>query len=450
MKHTVLLALMATAALPLAASAQYTQTVPDNIREVRLEDYAQLTAKQGPETRLQVDGDQKQVGKMKGSTLVLDEGDLELTLFLAPGRHMNFNTQDFSKLNLSGDFALTDSLSLHAEDYSQINYAGNADDTLRARHMVLKSEDYSHITSTQPLQYGVGRYTAVDYSRINLAATDMRRELAPEGVGDELYSNSDFGRINAGRHTVDGELKSERVEHEGDEVLEVMDKVTSGLGDLARHAQKRVNKHPWKTEFDLAFGWHNWGDQLGAGFSGVDGAAAVNTNFHNIQLAVNIPVINVRGFAFKAGLGLDWDRYNFTTPEVFFDASATPMTFAAGATGAAVASTRLKTRSVVVPLKFEFGNPKKWHFSVTALPGLNWSGDNTGLRRRYNMVDPAGSGTTRKEKDYAVNQYMNPYHLDVRVAVQYKGLGLYVQAATLPLLKDGCQELYPVKFGIIL
>ena len=45
---------------------------------------------------------------------------------------------------------------------------------------------------------------------------------------------------------------------------------------------------------------------------------------------------------------------------------------------------------------------------------------------------------------------MNPYHLDVRVAVQYKALGLYVQAATLPLLKDGCQELYPVKFGIIL
>ena len=124
MKRTVLLAFMATVALPLAASAQFTQTVPDNIREVRLEDYAQLTVKQGPETRLQVDGDQKQVGKMKGGTLVLDEGDVEMTLFLAPGRHMNFNTQDFSRLNFDGDFAPLDSLVIHAEDYSKFSFSG--------------------------------------------------------------------------------------------------------------------------------------------------------------------------------------------------------------------------------------------------------------------------------------------------------------------------------------
>lgn len=444
------LAALATLMLPVLGWAQSSQLLPDGITEIRLEDYATLRVMQGDENRLTVSGNARQLGTYKGSRLTLKETDDEATLYLMPGRSMSFNTQDFSKLNLTGGFALADSLSLHSEDYSQINYSGNAGDTLRARRLVVKSEDYSHVTSSQPVQYGVGRYTAVDYSHIDLSATDMRRELAAEGVGDELYTNSDFGRINAGRHTVDGELKAERVEYDGDKTLEVMDHVTTAMGDIARHAKKRVNRHPWNTEFDLAFGWHNWGDQLGAGFSGVEGAAAVNTNFHNIQLALNIPVVNVRGFAFKAGLGMDWDRYNFITPEVFFDASATPMTFAAGATGAAVASTRLKTRSVVVPLKFEFGNPKKWHFSVTALPGLNWSGDNTGLRRRYNMVDPAGSGTTRKEKDYAVNQYMNPYHLDVRVAVQYKGLGLYVQAATLPLLKDGCQELFPVKFGIIL
>ena len=122
MKHTVLLALMATAALPLSASAQYTQPVPDRVREIRLEDYAQLTVKQGPETRLQVDGENKQVGKMKGSTLVIDEGDLEMTLYLAPGRHMNFNTQDFSRLNFDGEFAPLDSLVIHAEDYSKFSF----------------------------------------------------------------------------------------------------------------------------------------------------------------------------------------------------------------------------------------------------------------------------------------------------------------------------------------
>ncbi len=455
MKYNILLATMATAMmLPAVGQAQEhkTKTLPDAVTEVRLEDYATLRVVQGDEDKFAFSGqlNEKSAQSGKGTRVVLNSPESDVTLYLKPGRSMVFNTQDFSNLTLIGDFAPMDSLVLHTEDYSHIEYKGDVTDTLRARHMRLESEDYSRISSTNPVQYGVGRYNAHDYSRIDLAAYDLCSRLAPDGVTNELYTNSDFGRINSGRFTKDGVLQHERQEGGYDEALEVTDKITSGIADMARKAVRKMNRHPWETELDFAWGWHNWGDQLGAGFSGVEGASAVSTNFHNIQLAINIPVINVRGFAFKAGLGLDWDRYNFQTPEVFFDASASPMTFAAGTTGSAVATSRLKTRCIVVPLKFEFGNPKKWHISVTAMPGLNWSGNNTGLRRRYNMVDPAGSGTTRKEKDYAINQYMNPYHLDVRLAVQYKGMGLYVQAATLPLLKDGCQELYPVKFGIIL
>ena len=451
MKHTVLLAFMATVALPLAASAQYTQTVPDNIREVRLEDYAQLTVKQGPETRLQVDGDQKQVGKMKGGTLVLDEGDVEMTLFLAPGRHMNFNTQDFSRLNFDGDFAPLDSLVIHAEDYSKFSFSGQEGDTLRARTLKINCEDYSRFSATNCVQYGSGEQRASDYSSIDHAATDLSHNLANGDTLHNWYSNSDFAYINSGRYTIDGVLQHER-EEVADDAVKTMARIGSFASDFARTAnetkQKKVskhNRHPWKTDFDLAFGWHNWGSELGAGFSGVDGAAAVNTNFHSIQLAINVPVINVRGFAFKAGLGLDWNRYTFVDPEVVFDATATPMAFADGTSGVTTAWTRLKTRSVVVPLKFEFGNREKWHFSVVALPGLNWSGNNTGLRRKIEVV-----GGTSKEKDYSVNRYFNPYSLDVRAAVQYKKVGLYVQTAMVPLLKDGCQELYPVKFGIIL
>ena len=436
----------------MQAQEHHTKSLPSDVIEVRLENYVMLRVVQGDDDHFVYSGQlsENTTKAAKGGRVVLDNPDSGVTLYLKPGRSMTFNTQDFSVLTLIGDFAPFDSLVLHTEDYSHIAYNGSEGDTLRVRRLVNKSEDYSRITATQPVQYGVGRYNAQDYSRIDLAATDMRSDLAPEGVGDELFSNSDFGRINSGRHTVDGELKSERVEYDGDEALKVMDRVTSGIGDIARMAKRKHNRHPWNTEFDLAFGWHNWSSELGGGFSGIQGAAAVNTNFHNIQLAVNIPIINVLGFTLKAGLGLDWNRYNFTTSEVFFDPTISPISFVAGNTGGAAATSRLKTRSVVVPVKLEFGNPKKWHFSLTALPGLNWSGDNTGLHRRYNMVDPSGTGTTRKDKDYAVNKYMNPYHLDVRVAVQHKSMGLYVQTATLPLLKDGCQKLYPVQFGIIL
>lgn len=443
MKHNILMAAMASAMmLPAAAGAQSSQLLPDYITEVRLEDYAMLRVMQGDENRLTVGGNARQLGDYNTSRLTLKETDDAATLYLKPGRSMVFNTQDFSNLTLVGDFAAMDSLVLHAEDYSRIEYNGDVKDTLRARHMRLHSEDYSRITSTNPVQYGVGRYNALDYSRIDLAASDLCSRLASDGVTENLFTNSDFGRINSGRFTKDGVLQHERQEGGYDEVLDVTDKITSGIGDIARTVARKKNRHPWKTELDFAWGWHNWGDQIGAGFSGVEGAAAVNTNFHNIQLAVNIPVINVRGFALKAGLGMDWDRYNFQTSEVSFDETATPMAFAAGS---GTGYTRLKARSVVVPLKFEFGNPKRWHVSLTALPGLNWSGDNTGLRRKSETTNG-----TQKLKDYEVNKYFNPYRFDVRLAVQYKGLGLYAQVSTLPLLKDGCQELYPIKFGIIL
>ncbi len=451
MKHTVLLALMATAALPLSASAQYTQPVPDNVKEIRLEDYATLRVVQGDQTRLQVDAEQKQVGKLKGSTLVLNEGNTEMTLFLAPGRVMAFNTQDFSQLNFEGDFAPMDSLVLRIEDYSKVDYSGKEGDTLRARTLRVYCEDYSRLFSSTPVQYGSGDQSASDYSSIDHAATDLSHSLAAGDTLHNSYSNSDFAYINSGRYTIDGVLQHER-EEVADDAVKTMARIGNYASDLARAAndtkQKKIskrNRHPWSTDLDLAFGWHNWGSELGGGFSGVEGAAAVSTNFHNIQLAVNIPVINVRGFAFKAGLGFDWDRYNFIDPEVVFDATATPMAFADGASGGSTAWTRLKTRSVVVPLKFEFGNRDKWHFSITALPGLNWSGNNTGLRRKVEVM-----GGTNKEKDYLVNRYFNPYSFDVRVAVQYDAIGLYVQTSMVPLLKDGCQDLFPVKFGIIL
>lgn len=441
-------AVLATLMLPSMGWAQSSQLIPDDITEIRLEDYAVLRVMQGDENRLTVNGSARQMGTYRGARLTLKETDNEATLYLKPGRCMSFNTQDFSVLNFVGNFAPMDSLSLHSEDYSRITYGGNDGDTLRTRYLSLECEDYSRITSTKPVQFGIGRHNAQDYSLITFDAVDLCSRLAPEGVTYNLYTNSDFGRINSGRYTIDGELKAEPEELYNDKAVDVMDHVTTAVGDLARYAKKRANKHPWDTELDFAWGWNNWGDQIGSGFSSVDGAAGANTTFHNIQLAVNVPVVNVSGFALKAGVGLEWNRYVFSTPEVLFDPTANPMAFVAGTWGAGVANTYLKTCHVTVPIKLEFGNPDRWHFSITALPGLNWTGKNSGLRRHYNEVEAVMSEHT--DKDRSVNRYLNPYMFDVRVAVQYKCMGVYLQMSTLSAFKGGCQELYPIKFGIIL
>ena len=85
-----------------------------------------------------------------------------------------------------------------------------------------------------------------------------------------------------------------------------------------------------------------------------------------------------------------------------------------------------------------------WKAELAAIPGLHWSGSHTGLRR-----DITSGDDETNIKDYTVNPYINPYKLDARIAVQYRSVGVYFQASMLPAFKGSCEELFPVKFGII-
>ena len=176
------------------------------------------------------------------------------------------------------------------------------------------------------------------------------------------------------------------------------------------------------------------------GFGGVQGPAELTTSMNNVQLEFNHSIIQSSWLRFDAGLGLEWNKYRFTGSEVLWDATAAPNAFALGAD--LNCTSRLKTRYVTIPLSLSLGDRDGWHIELTALPGLGWTGKNTGLRRQY--------GNTNKEKDYSVNRSLAPYKLDLRAAMMYNGFGIYFQVATLSTLRDGCQELFPVKFGIIL
>ena len=200
-----------------------------------------------------------------------------------------------------------------------------------------------------------------------------------------------------------------------------------------------------KVNMRLGWGWHNWGDDMISGFGGVQGPAELTTSMNNVQWEFSFSVAGNDWIAFYAGLGLEWNKYRFANTEVLWDANSTPSAFTINTNPDPNCVTRLKTRFVDMPLTVKLGKRKGWHLELTALTGFGWTSDNTGLRRKVEVM-----GGTNKEKDYSVNRYFNPYSFDVRAAVQYKTIGLYVQTAMVPLLKDGCQELFPVKFGIIL
>ena len=455
-RNTLIATAMVLALLPLSATAQFTQILPPEVKEIRLEGYARLTVCPGDTTRLEVP-DAKQavnVGKVSGTRLTIKEQVRGLTLSVAPDRVMAFNPQDFSSIAFSGDFRPFDYLTIHTEDYGKVAIDGNEGDTLRSHALRLHAEDFSRIEGSIPVQYYDFDIISADHSRISLLATASDSRLARDGQSDctQSFANSDFGTIYLGRYTVDGVLKSEDYYSvSADEGTRTINSLTDGIADmrrkLAENGQKRKVQHPWDTELDLAFGWHNWGDAIGNGLSGLPqgNGAAVNTTLNNWQLAVNIPVVNVRGFALKLGLGLEWDKYKFTDPLVTFDPTSDPMGFAAGIAASDVTRSRLKTRYVVLPVKLDFGNADGWHVSLTALPGLGWTGKNTGMRYKLQTSDGQVNA-----KDFTVNRYLNPYKLDVRLAVKYDWIGVYIQVSTLSVFKDGCLELFPVKFGIIL
>lgn len=457
MKHTVFYAITALAMLaPATMQAQRVQQLPDEVNEIRIEGHQNLRIVSGDETRIETTSDKSDIARVRNGRMTFSGDADDITLRLAPSRSMVFRAEDYATLEFSGSFDIRDNLTVETEDYAQATFVGDTTDTVRAVNIVLRADDFSRITSNVILKHYNYELASSDFSRIVLAGMDLMESSEANNWG-ELHLTShinDRGKVYRGRMTAGGIVLRTDYPESDDLTTRVEVDATDRAVDFARDLStelkrnsKKGTRHPWNTELDFAWGWHNWGDQIGNGFSGVEGTAEAVTNFRNLQLAINIPVINTTGFALKAGIGVQWDKFRYATPEVLYDQSTDPNGFAAGTWGESVATTSLKARSVMLPIKFEFGDRNRWHFSITAMPGFAWTGKNTGLRRHYNEVEVTFDEHT--DKDYSINSHFNPYRLDVRAAVQYGALGFYVQAATLPLLKDDSQKLYPIMFGFI-
>ena len=455
MKPQIITTALAIAlAVPATMRAQYTQELPAVVKEVRLEDNAYLTVRQGERDRIEVRGtDKKQaIGRINGSLLTISDMTDGATLYLSPGRTLTLNAQDFTRLTIEGDFKPFGQLTLHAEDYARVEIDGTEGDTLRARKLVLKAEDFSRIDGKIAVQFFESDFTADDYSRIALQATANANRLGnADSAGENMTSENKSScaktaGLYVGRHTIDGTLIRENYENTDgiDSYVGIVSTLANSVPEIVHKKWTKYAVHPWSSDFTVAFGWHNWGNAIGNGLGGVESDASVKTSLNHWLVSYSVPLINVRGFALTAGLGLEWDKYKFTERAVDFVATGSTMTFQN--TGVASAERSwLKTRYVVLPIELKFGNPDGWQISLTALPGLAWTGKNTGMRQKASqgLVDYS-------TKDYTVNKHLNPYKFDVRLAVKYDWIGAYLQVSTLSAFKKDSEDLFPVKFGIII
>lgn len=206
---------------------------------------------------------------------------------------------------------------------------------------------------------------------------------------------------------------------------------------------QKVSNKGWLPDLTFAWGFHNWGTRRLNGLAGTSNDAAVRTSFNHILLSLSYPVLASKRVALYAGLGLEWDKYKFHRGDVHFDQTSSPYHFVNGTV--ANSESRLLTRYVIVPISLKFDLGRHWKLELTAIPGLHWSGSHTGLRR-----DITNGDNETNIKDFSVNNHINPYKLDGRIAVQYRSVGLYFQASALPAFRSDSERLFPVKFGIIL
>ena len=454
MKRNIL-SIMAVLALltPATVVAQHRlQPIPETVQEIGIEGKQKLRIVAGDETRLETTSDKNSIGTMRsqGTKMVVNSGGADVTLCLAPWRSIRLHAEDYATLEFSGSFDKRESLTVETEDYAQALFIGDTNDTVRAVTLILRAEDFSRITSNVILQHNNYELAPADYSCIVLAGLD---QMHIEGGGNRSHSISlgDHGKIYRGRCT-DGETVYATEYPEDDDLASrVSVNVTDGVVTIARDMAagkegKPKKKNTWDSgNFYLRFawGWHNWGSQPFSGFGGVQGPAELTTSMNNVQLEGNIHIARSRWFSISAGLGLEWNSFKFAESELLWDATAEPYYLALGADPNCLS--RLKTRYVTLPIRMHLGDKDGWHIELTALPGLGWTGKNTGLRREY-----GGGNGQNKVKDFSVNRSLNPYKFDVRAAIMYDWIGLYVQVSTLSVFRNNCDELFPIKFGIII
>lgn len=458
MKKTLLLAIISIFNFQISQAQQtYTQQVPDEVSEIRLSEYSRLMVKPTSGPMMLQTYKQYQVATVKKGRLTIPGSSTDLTLLLPEGRSIAFVAEDYSNLTFVGSFGKRPKLTVHTKDYASALFSGSLADSVWAVNISLQAEDYSQIHSeVRMMQFGF-EVLPEDYAHITIDCFQERNEpgmssrsqtvrQCPNCIVNWNYCYDDTvenvgGDTSYARYVNDSKTR----------VLQRHDSLKNEVyaRNPHRHSSydgQQKSRSVWRhrdVALHFAWGFHNWGTSMFNGFEGVDGDAAVRTSFNNIQLSVDYPLVGTRHFGFYVGLGLEWDKYKFEANEVSLSTSTDPYAFSDG--GDQSCTSWLNTRYVVVPLTFRFDLWHDWSLTLSALPGIHWGGSHTGLRREYDT-----DLEDRTERDQSVNKYINPYKLDLRATLSYENIGLYFQAPTMSTFRSSVQELYPIKFGLIL
>ncbi|MBQ6726775.1 MAG: outer membrane beta-barrel protein [Bacteroidales bacterium] len=330
----------------------------------------------------------------------LDSTNKQTTLCFADNAHGYFNNLCNNKIKIE------------TRNNSQAYLSKTLGDTLWCKRLVVTTYDKSYVTFPAPLVGDTIDFVAFDDSRISAYTIDC----------NYLYYNEPYHNKNINIHS------HKNIRHEG------------------YVYQHESSCYEQSIVFDFAWGFHNWGSNPFNGLSTLEDAYELRTTPSSFQLALkySCPIICHKLY-FNAGLGYESDVYKFRNQYVTFEIDGNRhLAISELPYPESKCSTKLVTRYITFPVGLIYSTKKDFNFSITLIPGINYTSSHTGLKYDIQNGD---ENTYHKENP---RNFINPYKLDVRFAFGYKYIHFFIQPSLLPVFINTDQKVYPIKIGIMI
>ncbi len=442
MKNKCFLPLLAALAISTATMAQVSVQPVKDVHTVVIEDAVSL--------KVYIDSTRGTVLEVSSNTPVarVSRGVMYIkyikrnnkaVLRMAPDCPINqFTVQDAGSLEFVGAMDFGDKqLIINTEEAGKVRMTKVLPtDTIKAGEVILHTEDGSRIVGDVPLSLTDYDFHAEDASYIELPSIDLKPGTNPQGRTYHM-TQEDGGKIKVLGHVAYFDITP--FVSSKDSLVTTSDELFDD--DFSSSPDR-------DEELNIFWGFNNWGSKPFVGFGGMNGDAELSSYFMNLGLSIDFPVLDEDHFGLYIGLGVDGNMFHFDSPLVnytgtgFQSSTTSNMVQITGASELNNWDTYFNTVAVTLPVTFSF---EPWSYDglclrLSAIPGINLAGT---LEQQYNTKSVQVSA-----KDPLHRKQLNTFMLDTRLTLLYNNFGLYVQTATLPLLKRGNDPFYPVKFGI--
>lgn len=389
-------------------------------------------------------------------------GYADVELVLKPSSLVAIKSDDISQVTVSDPTVFASTVTLGAQSSSSITVPTSR--AWSSNEVTISTENVANVTLGDSAHIDKMVIVAEDISAVNLGyitgnviemyIEDMAKvDNSRVAFTEESRTVTESSDTPASFSDLLNYIRSEILNDVDEDAMTDENYADRRLKSDTKHCDTKHNVID-KVGLNFLWGFTNWGDSWYGGLQSVEGPNKLRTTFSSYSLELVNHLYFGRHWSFDMGIGYESDVYKFTNPLVLYDPMANA--FAVGTRDDATSvyaaasnlddwSTRFVTRYINIPIGFTYKFSENYGLSLTAIPGLNYSGKHTGLKHRYKA-----HGTHYEDQSNVASEEIEPFKCDIRLTFHLMNIAsIYLQVPTMPVAEFGGQKLYPIKIGII-